>query len=169
MLNRVVLVGRMTRDPELRHTNNNNIPVVSFTLAVNKPFSSNRGDNDNDADFISCTAWRRQAEVVSKYTHKGSMVAVDGRLQTRNYMDERNNVRRYVTEVVCDSVVFLDPKGSNTGAGQSGSDYSRNDNQQNQNNNRKPYGETNSGNNQQDNGQDDDDMDIDIIEDDLPF
>jgi single-strand DNA-binding protein len=170
MLNRVVLVGRMTRDPELRYTNNNNIPVVSFTLAVNKPFSSNR-DNDNDADFISCTAWRRQAEVVSKYTHKGSMVAVDGRLQTRNYMDERNNVRRYVTEVVCDSVVFLDPKGSNTNNGPS--DNSRYDNRQNQNqrkpyDNRNPYG-SDSGNNQKDNGQDDDDMDIDIIEDDLPF
>lgn len=110
MLNKVVLIGRLTRDPELRYTNNNN-PVVSFTLAVNRPFASaNQGANDNTADFISCTAWRKQAENVSKYVNKGSLVAVEGRLQTRDYMDEKNNVRRYVTEVICDSVVFLDSK-----------------------------------------------------------
>lgn len=116
MLNKVVLIGRLVRDPELRYTNNSNIPVVTFTLAVNRPYTSSQqsndqnGNNSSNADFISCTAWRNQAENVSKYITKGSLVAVDGRLQTRDYMDEKNNVRRYVTEVVCDSVVFLESK-----------------------------------------------------------
>jgi len=115
MLNRIVLVGRLTKDPELRFTNNNNIPVVSFTLAVNRPFStaSTTGGNDTkEADFIPCIAWRKQAENVSKYVKKGHMVAVDGRIQTRDYVDTATNTRRYITEVVCDSVVFLESKAS---------------------------------------------------------
>ncbi len=143
MLNRVVLVGRLVRDPELRYTQNN-IAVVSFTLAVNRPFTSSNQQSDNNADFISCTAWRKQAENVSKYVNKGSMVAVDGRLQTRDYMDEKNNVRRYVTEVVCDSVVFLDPKP------------------QSSNNDERTYETKN------DKKEEKEDQ-IDIIEDDLPF
>lgn len=113
MLNRVVLVGRLARDPELRYTNNNNVPVVSFTLAVNRPFASGgTGAGDNkEADFLPCIAWRKQAENISKYVRKGHMVAVDGRIQTRDYVDNTNN-RRFVTEIVCDSVVFLEPKGS---------------------------------------------------------
>ncbi|MBN2504036.1 MAG: single-stranded DNA-binding protein [Bacilli bacterium] len=142
MLNKVVLIGRLVRDPDLRYTPNN-IPVTSFTLAVNRPFSSaSQGQNDNNADFITCVVWRRQAENVSKYVNKGSLVAVEGRLQTRDYMDEKNNVRRYVTEVVCDSVVFLDPKQSNY------------DNSQNV---------------KEDEKKDDVASTIDIIEDDLPF
>ena len=116
MLNRVVLVGRLTKDPELRITNNNSIPVVSFTLAVNRPFSSannSNGSDNRDADFIQCIAWRKQAENVSKYVKKGHMVAVEGRIQTRDYVDTQTNNRRYITEVVCDSVVFLESKGSN--------------------------------------------------------
>jgi single-strand DNA-binding protein len=117
MLNRVVLVGRLARDPELRYTNNNNVPVVSFTLAVNRPFSSGgngSGDNGKEADFLPCIAWRKQAENISKYVRKGHMVAVDGRIQTRDYMDN-TNTRRFVTEIVCDSVVFLEPKAQNDG------------------------------------------------------
>lgn len=118
MLNRIVLVGRLTKEPELRFTNNNNIPVVSFTLAVNRPFSSSSTSGGNDsnakeADFIPCIAWRKQAENVSKYVKKGHMVAVDGRIQTRDYVDTATNTKRYITEVVCDSVVFLETKGSN--------------------------------------------------------
>lgn len=143
MLNRVVLIGRMVRDPELRYTQSN-IPVSSFTLAVNRPYSSANQQGDNNADFISCTVWRKQAENVSKYMSKGSLVAVEGRLQTRDYMDEKNNVRRYVTEVVCDSVVFLEPKGSG-------------DNSQS-------YPDNNSNNKK-----DEVENHIDIIEDDLPF
>ncbi|MGD9761215.1 MAG: single-stranded DNA-binding protein [Candidatus Izemoplasmatales bacterium] len=108
MFNKVVLIGRLTRDPELRYTPNN-IPVCTFSLAVNRPFQSS-GTNDKNADFFNCTAWRKQAENVAKYVSKGSMVAIEGRLQTRDYMDEKINSRRYITEIVCDSVVFLDTK-----------------------------------------------------------
>jgi single-strand DNA-binding protein len=118
MLNRVVLVGRLVRDPELRHTSKD-IPVVSFTLAVNRPFSNAAAgeSNSNNAttnvtDFFPCIAWRKQAENISKYVSKGHLVAVDGRLQTRDYQDEKTNTKRYVTEIVCDSVEFLEPKGS---------------------------------------------------------
>lgn len=124
MLNRVVLVGRLVKDPELRHTTSNNIPFVSFTIAVNRPFSSaasggteNPGNNNNTTDFFPCIAWRKQAENISKYVSKGHMVAVDGRLQTRDYMDATTNTKRYVTEIVCDSVEFLEPKGSNPDSG----------------------------------------------------
>ncbi len=108
MYNKVVLIGRLTKDPELRYTSTNNLPVVSFTLAVNRPYSVQ--GNDRNADFINCTAWRKQAENIHKYVTKGSLVAVEGKLQTRDYMDEKINARRYITEVVCDSVVFLDTK-----------------------------------------------------------
>ncbi|MCK5732351.1 MAG: single-stranded DNA-binding protein [Tenericutes bacterium] len=112
MFNKVVLIGRLTKDPELRYTSTNNLPVVSFTLAVNRPYQVQ--GTDRSADFINCTAWRKQAENIHKYIGKGSMVAVEGKLQTRDYMDEKINARRYITEVVCDSVVFLDTKGSNS-------------------------------------------------------
>jgi len=111
MFNKVVLIGRLTKDPELRYTSNN-IPVCSFSLAVNRPFVSN--NNDKNVDFFNCTAWRKQAENVAKYVNKGSMVAIEGRLQTRDYMDEKINARRYLTEVICDSVVFLDTKSQNS-------------------------------------------------------
>lgn len=117
MFNKVVLIGRLTKDPELRYTNTN-IPVCSFSLAVNRPFASN--NNDKNVDFFNCTAWRKQAENVAKYVNKGSMVAVEGRLQTRDYLDEKINARRYVTEIVCDSVVFLDTKSQSS----DNSDYS---------------------------------------------
>lgn len=107
MLNKVVLIGRLTRDPELRHTNTN-IPVCSFTLAVNRPFASTK--SEKDVDFINCTAWRKQAENVARYVFKGSLVAVEGRIQTGEYMDEKINAKRYTTDIVCDSVTFLDSK-----------------------------------------------------------
>ena len=106
MFNKVVLIGRLTRDPELRHTNNN-IPVCSVSLAVNRSYSSNQ---DKDVDFLNCTAWRKQAENISRYVSKGSLVAVEGRIQTGEYMDEKINAKRYTTEIVCDSVTFLDTR-----------------------------------------------------------
>ncbi|MBU1145284.1 MAG: single-stranded DNA-binding protein [Firmicutes bacterium] len=154
MLNKVVLIGRLVRDPELRYTNNNNIPVVSFTLAVNRPFvsqASGGSDTNNNVDFINCTAWRKQAENISKYVNKGSMVAVDGRLQTSDYMDEKNNVRRYVTEVICDSVVFLDTKSQRDNQNSSSNEY-----------NNSKQGSKNDDDSQNTNN-------INIIEDDLPF
>ena len=106
MINRAVLVGRLTKDPELRRTQND-IPVTQFTLAVNRPFSNQQGENE--ADFIAVVAWRKTAEVVTKYVAKGSLVGVDGRIQTRTYDDQDGN-RKYITEIVADSVQFLEPK-----------------------------------------------------------
>jgi len=109
MLNRVVLVGRLTKDPEIRYTQSNT-PIASFTIAVNRQFS-NSATGERDTDFIPVVVWRKQAENVKNFVHKGSLVAVDGRIQTRNY-DDQNGVRKYVTEVVADNVSFLEPKGT---------------------------------------------------------
>lgn len=109
MINRVILVGRLTKDPEYRQTPNG-VSVATFTLAVNRPFTNSQGERE--ADFINVVVFRKQAENVSKYLFKGSLAGVDGRIQSRNY--ENNEGRRvFVTEVVADSVQFMDSKGSN--------------------------------------------------------
>ncbi len=108
MINRVVLVGRLTKDPVLRRTPNGT-SVASFTIACDR---RNKVEGQPTADFISCTCWNRVAENTATYTHKGSLVGVEGRIQTRSY-DDQSGKRVYVTEVVCDSVQFLEPKGSN--------------------------------------------------------
>lgn len=118
MLNRVVLVGRLTRDPELR-VSQNNIAVATFNLAVNRPFTGQNGERG--ADFINCVVFRKQAENVNQYVKKGSLVGIDGRIQTRNY-ENKDGQRVYVTEVVCESVQFLEPKGSSNHS-QSNNDY----------------------------------------------
>ena len=82
MLNRVVLVGRLTRDPDLRYTPNG-VAVANFNIAVNRPFSNQQGERE--ADFINCVVWRRPAENLANYMKKGSMIGVDGRVQTRNF------------------------------------------------------------------------------------
>ena len=114
MINRTVLVGRLTRDPELR-VSQNNVSVTTFNLAVNRPFTSK--DGEQQADFINCVTFRKQAENVNQYVRKGSLVGIDGRIQTRNY-ENKEGQRVYVTEVVCDSVQFLEPKSQNQGAQQ---------------------------------------------------
>ena len=108
MMNRVVLVGRLTKDPELRYTPNG-VPVSNFTLAVNRTFTNQQGERE--ADFINCVIWRRPAENVANFLKKGSLAGVDGRLQTRSY-DDSDGKRVYVTEVVADSVQFLEPRGA---------------------------------------------------------
>ena len=107
-MNKVILMGRLTRDPELR-TIANGTATTSFSLAVNRPFTNQNGERE--ADFINCVAWRRQAENIAKYCVKGTQVAVEGRIQTRNY-DAQDGTKRYVTEVIADNVTFLSPKGS---------------------------------------------------------
>ena len=107
-MNKVILIGRLTRDPELRYTGNNT-PVASFTLAVNRNFSNQQGERE--ADFINVVVWRKQAENVKNYLSQGSQAAVEGRIQTRSY-DDNNGQRRYVTEVVADNVEFLGSKNS---------------------------------------------------------
>ena len=107
-MNKVILIGRLTRDPELR-TISNGSATTSFTLAVNRTFTNQNGERE--ADFINCVAWRKQAENIAKYCVKGTQVAVEGRIQTRSY-DAQDGSKRYVTEVIADNVTFLSPKGS---------------------------------------------------------
>lgn len=105
-MNKVVLVGRLTKDPELRNTNSG-LPVASFTVAINRTFKNKEGNYD--ADFINVSIFGKQAENVSKYCAKGSQVGIDGRIQTRSY-DAEDGSKRYVTEVVADNVEFLGSK-----------------------------------------------------------
>ena len=109
-MNKVVLIGRLTRDPELRYTGSNT-PVASFTLAVNRNFSNQQGERE--ADFINVVVWRNQAENVKNYLTQGSQAAVEGRIQTRSY-DDQNGQRRYVTEVIADNVEFLGSRNSSS-------------------------------------------------------
>lgn len=105
-MNKVILIGRLTKDPELRYTSNN-IAVATFTIAVNREYANQNGERE--ADFISIQVWKKLAENCSKYLAKGSKVAIDGRIQTRSY-DDQNGNKRYVTEVVAENVQFLDSK-----------------------------------------------------------
>lgn len=141
MMNRVVLVGRLTKDPDLRYTPNG-VPVATFTLAVNRMFTNQQGERE--ADFINCQVWRKPAENAANYLKKGSLAGVDGKIQTRSY-EGQDGKRVYVTEVVAESVQFLEPKKSE------GQSQSRQQNTQGHD----PF--ANSG------GQ------IDISDDDLPF
>ncbi|ADA80876.1 TPA: single-stranded DNA-binding protein [Staphylococcus aureus] len=142
MLNRVVLVGRLTKDPEFR-TTPNGVSVATFTLAVNRTFTNAQGERE--ADFINCVTFRKQADNVNNYLSKGSLAGVDGRLQSRSYENQEGR-RVFVTEVVCDSVQFLEPKNNN----------------QQPNNNYHQQRQTQTGNNPFDNT-------IAITDDDLPF
>ena len=109
-LNKVVLCGRLTADPELKQTQSG-IAVVTFTLAVNRRFQSRTNDQAQaqQADFISVVAWRQTAEFISKYFKKGSALCVTGSLQTRNWQDQQGN-KRYTTEVVVDEAMFVDSR-----------------------------------------------------------
>ena len=120
MLNHIVLMGRLTRDPELRRTGSG-IPVATFTLAVDRDFSNNRETGEKETDFIDIVVWRNTAEFVSKYFTKGRMAVISGRLQIRNWNDKDGNKRRSA-EVVADNVYFGDSKRDEQG----GSSYSGN-------------------------------------------
>lgn len=108
MINRVVLVGRLTRDPELRKTNSDT-PVASFTLAVDN--RTKNADGNKTASFIPVTVWNDQATNVCKFVRKGSLVGVDGRIVQRSY-ERKDGTKANVLEVVADSVQFLEPKGT---------------------------------------------------------
>ncbi len=165
MLNRVVLVGRLTKDPDFKMTGTGTA-VANFTIAVNRTFTNNQGDRE--ADFISVVVWRRQAEIVNQYVKKGNLVGVDGRIQTRNY-EGQDGKRVYVTEVVAESVQFLEPKGSSSHANQN--DYSS---VEPPNFEQDPYQNQNAGRGNSFTKLDEDPFakngkKIDISEDDLPF
>lgn len=141
MLNRVVLVGRLTKDPEFR-TTQNGVSVATFTLAVNRNFKNKNGEQQ--ADFINVVVFRQQAENVNNYLSKGNLAGVDGRIQSRSY-ENKEGQRVYVTEVLADSVQFLEPN-----------------NNQSNNQPQQQSGQAQSGNNPFDNG-------ADISDDSLPF
>ena len=107
-MNKAFLMGRLTRDPELRYSSSN-AAIVNFSIAIDRQYTNNQGQRETD--FINIVAFQKQAENIKKYVTKGSLVAVDGRIQTRNYED-KDGKRVYVTEVVADRVQFLSTKGS---------------------------------------------------------
>ncbi len=107
MINRVVLIGRLTKDPVLRKTLNDK-SVVQFTLACNRNVSK---DGEQNVDFINCIAWNKVAELMAQYLHKGSLIGIDGRIQTRNYQDKSGRTV-YLTEVVVEQQQFLEPKSA---------------------------------------------------------
>ena len=109
MINRVVLVGRMTKDPVLRKTGTG-ASVTSFTVACDRRIKT---EGQPTADFINCVCWNKVADNTAQFTHKGSLVGVEGRIQTRSY-DDQSGRRVYVTEVIADAVQFLEPKGTNS-------------------------------------------------------
>ena len=106
-MNKVILMGRLTKDPEVRYTQTTNTMVTSFTLAVNRRFV--KQGEERQADFINIVAWNKTAEFVSKYFNKGQQVGVIGRIQTRNYDDEQG-VKHYITEVIAEEVYFAGEK-----------------------------------------------------------
>lgn len=116
MLNRIVLIGRLTRDPELRSTTSG-IPVCTFTLAVDRSFKSASGERETD--FINIVVWRQQGENCATYLSKGKLAAVDGRLQIRTY-EAQDGSKRTAAEVVADNVRFLSPRDGSGGGGNAG-------------------------------------------------
>jgi len=106
-MNKVILIGRLTRDPELK-TTTSGVSVTTFSIAVERNYV-NEETGQRDADFINCLSWRKQAENIARYCSKGSQIALEGRIQVRSY-DDRDGNRRFVTEVVADNVTFLSTK-----------------------------------------------------------
>lgn len=164
MINRVVLVGRLTKDPELRYTTNG-VAVTRFTVAVNRPFANQNGERE--ADFINCVAWRKQAENLANYMRKGSLVGIDGRIQTGSYEDQ-DGKKVFYTEVVAESIQFLESKNTPNSAQ---NQFSSQGNTNYQSSNQNAY----SGQNQTNYTQVDDDpfasgrVPIEVSEDSLPF
>jgi single-strand DNA-binding protein len=164
MLNRVILIGRLTKDPELRYTPAG-VAVTQFTLAVDRQFSGSK--EEREADFIPIVTWRQLAETCANYLRKGRLAAVEGRIQVRNY--ENNEGRRvYVTEVIADNVRFLE--SANREGGGQGKEEMASGSANTSGGGNRSSGSRNSGNNN--NNSDpfaDDGKPIDISDDDLPF
>lgn len=176
MINRVVLIGRLTRDPVLRYTQNG-AAVTSFTLAVNRQFTNSQGERD--ADFINCSIWRKAAEIFNQYTQKGSLVSVDGRIQTSSY-DNQQGQRIYRTDVIVENFSFLDshseqhkPNSPNSQNNQIGGNNQQPISSKPQNtqigNKNSNANSTNQQNNQTDDPFVNNSRPIDISDDDLPF
>lgn len=183
MINNVVLVGRLTKDPDLRYTSSGSA-VATFTLAVNRNFTNQNGNRE--ADFINCVIWRKPAETMANYARKGTLLGVVGRIQTRSYENQQGQ-RVYVTEVVCENFQLLESRSaseqrqSQEGSGSSYNSDNNSNNFQSQNTNNFS-GQSNfnqSSSSQSSNGMPDFDREadpfggsgstIDISDDDLPF
>lgn len=149
MLNRAILVGRLTKDPEFR-TTQSGVNVATFTLAVNRTFTNAQGERE--ADFINIVVFRKQADNVNNYLKKGNLAGVDGRIQSRSYENKEGQCV-FVTEVVADSVQFLEPKNNN----------------QKNNQSQQQRGQAPTGNNPFGNGMQNANGPIEITDDDLPF
>ncbi|MGY0683435.1 single-stranded DNA-binding protein [Mammaliicoccus sciuri] len=147
MINSTTLVGRLTKDPELR-TTPSGVEVGNFTLAVNRTFTNQNGERE--ADFINCIVFRKQAVNVNQYLSKGKLAGIVGRLQTRSY-ENKEGQKVYVTEVVCDNVQFLEPKDSQNESNsyqngtnyQKGNNYSQNNQNVQKGQNKTKYGQQN--------------------------
>lgn len=133
MINRAVLTGRLTRDVELKYTNNGTA-VGTFNLAVNRAFKNDNGERE--ADFISCVIWRKGAENFASFTHKGSLVGIDGRIQTRHYENQQGQ-KVYVTEVIVDNFSLLESRNDQD---QSESPFGNGNYSQGTNNDNNPFG-----------------------------
>lgn len=151
MINNVVLVGRLTRDPELRFTSNGSA-VATFNLAVNRNFTNQ--DGEREADFVNCVIWRKPAETLANYAKKGTLIGVVGRIQTRDYENQQGQ-KVFVTEVVCDNFQLLEKKDS--------SESQSNNSSMNQESS--SFNQNNQANNDMFGGS----SQIDINDDDLPF
>ncbi len=119
--NKVILIGNLTADPELKQTQNG-ISVTSFSIAVSRRFSSKNAENAQQADFINVVAWRNTAEFITKYFQKGKSILIVGSLQTRNWTDQ-NGQKRYITEVVAEEAQFVEKKGDGAAAGATPAPY----------------------------------------------
>lgn len=108
-MNKAMLIGRLVKDPELKMTETSKREVCQFTIAINRPYTNE--DGERKADFINCVVWDKLAENLSKYQKKGNQIAVEGRIQTRNYED-KDGKRVYVTEIIATNITFLDSKGT---------------------------------------------------------
>ncbi|MGB3161572.1 MAG: single-stranded DNA-binding protein [Carnobacterium sp.] len=157
MINNVVLIGRLTKELDLRYTSNNGQAVASFNIAVNRQFTNAK--REREADFINCVVWRKTAENMANFTKKGSLVGLEGRIQTRSY-DNQQGQKVYVTEVVVENFSLLEPRSKNTTDQSNGSNI--------------PTGPVPANNRTQTSDAYDDPFDkssqpIDISDDDLPF
>lgn len=131
MINSVVLVGRLTKDPELRYTPSG-VAMCRFTVAVNRAFSNEQGERE--ADFIQCLAWRKQAENLANFMRKGSLIGIEGRIQTGSF-EGQDGKRVYTTDVVANSIQFLEPRSNNSDGSNSAPNYQTSTNYQSSNQN----------------------------------
>lgn len=160
-MNKVILIGRLARDPDLRKTQSGQ-SFVRFTMAVNRNFKNANGETE--ADFISCIAWRNTADAIARFLNKGSRISVEGRIQTGSYEDSTGK-RVYTTDIVCESFEFLDTRSSQQG----GRGYEMSENQMPFEQTNNYQGNNNNSNNNDFNDEFSTDNTLDIASDDLPF